>query len=583
METVVKELVDLWRTESKVIKKNLIQSAYEELGVPKFLIRMVVNLLDVVIKHNLEENSQKLIKKAEKYPSFGRVLSGFLDKINNKKVIKLTHFKAEEFMTALEELETNIIQGISWNPVLTIGKKAEDIDDEIKQLVAYNRYHTYVGREKSKQILQTFLDQDTPFSWMGMIGGAGHGKTRFAHEVASIAQEKYWRAGFLLKASLQNLEQLQNWQPLVPTLIFIDYAKDHTEKVEHLLSTLSSQQWNEGVLVRLVLIDRYSFKIKVDNQTQGQIDDMRFTEFEGIVESDNLVLSVLSESESDNLVLSVLSEQEIRALISQFNGVDVNKIIQEIEDKNYQAYPLYILLLCLQADKGEQVDLETILEHFLKRQGKLPWDTDGNTNAISVSKAIQIATLFGEFNQADFKTIGVDIEKSQSVMQSAERITEGIKDTLKPLEPDLLGEYFVLAFMQFLKDYGENLNPALFNKDLNYYKACIKRCHDDFPEKIKELYSCLVGPLLNTDLKQEINDYLEPNNVEKLFDEHLIAILTKDIDKARTVFAQLQTLAKDHPNNQEMQLELAKAAVNWLSGLNKNPADFKEARKVFEQ
>ncbi|RUA06928.1 MAG: hypothetical protein DSY43_00905, partial [Gammaproteobacteria bacterium] len=52
---------------------------------------------------------------------------------------------------------------------------------------------------------------------------------------------------------------------------------------------------------------------------------------------------------------------------------------------------------------------------------------------------------------------------------------------------------------------------------------------------------------------------------------------------ARKVFEQLTTLAKDHSNNQEMQLALVKAAVNWLSGLSENPADFKEARKVFEQ
>ncbi|BAS67525.1 tetratricopeptide repeat protein [Bathymodiolus septemdierum thioautotrophic gill symbiont] len=573
-EALVNEFITLWKEERGVAKQNLIKKTYEELGLPKIIIRIAINLLEAAIKSHLEDNKNALIKKAKDYPSIQRLLCWFLTKIKGEvPADKLDDLNTKDFFDALQDLENSITQNLSWNPILTFDTPTKNIEEDIiKQLHAHNKYHTYIGREKSKNILQTFLEQDAAFSWMGIVGDAGSGKTRFAHEFGQIAQQQYWRVGFLGKSSLQSLEQLQNWQPIRPTLIFIDYAKDHVDEVQRLLNALATKSWDDGVLVRLVLIDRSGFKVTADNQIEDHINARRFTDFKGLVESDNLVLTPLEDN-------------DIRRLIRQFEGINVEQVLKKVKQKHYQAKPLYILLLCIQKEQGEQADIEDILAHLLKRQGRLPWDTENDDNAVEVSQAIQIATLFGEFTSQDFSAIQVnptENSKKQKIMKAAAIITKQEDDVLKPLEPDLLGEYFALALMDFLSKQGLSLDSTLFEKDLNYYEACIKRCHDDFPEKLKALRSYLIDPLKDDTVKQDIEAYLEPN-ADTLFEKHLNAVLTNNFEEARKVFEQLTTLAKDYPNNQEMQLALAKAAFNWLSGLNKNPADFKEARKVFEQ
>ncbi|EGW23133.1 alpha/beta fold hydrolase [Methylobacter tundripaludum] len=104
----------------------------------------------------------------------------------------------------------------------------------------------FIGRDADINILADFLGgPEQPFRWMVMHGSGGVGKSRLALELC-LAVRNEWYAGFLPQDGQE--PDWGRWQPLLPTLIVIDYAARDTERTGRLLRALAGRGAADGTL-----------------------------------------------------------------------------------------------------------------------------------------------------------------------------------------------------------------------------------------------------------------------------------------------------------------------------------------------
>ncbi len=113
------------------------------------------------------------------------------------------------------------------------------VDSEIDLLSPYSRSIPLVGRREEREKLRAWLARDKPISVRVLTGRAGAGKTRFALELCDELFIEGWAAGFVESGELSRFYDRQNladWGWGRPTLIVIDYAAIHAERLNDWLA-----------------------------------------------------------------------------------------------------------------------------------------------------------------------------------------------------------------------------------------------------------------------------------------------------------------------------------------------------------
>ena len=116
--------------------------------------------------------------------------------------------------------------------------------NESNRFIYGARVLPFIGRDTEIGKLADFLDSpEQPFCWMVLYGSGGIGKSRLALELC-LAIRDDWHAGFLEGEE----PDWGRWQPLVPTLIVIDYAARDTKHTGKLLRALSGRGPADGTM-----------------------------------------------------------------------------------------------------------------------------------------------------------------------------------------------------------------------------------------------------------------------------------------------------------------------------------------------
>jgi AAA ATPase domain len=153
----------------------------------------------------------------------------------------------------------------------------------------------FIGRDDEIDKLSELLGGlEQPFSWMVLHGSSGAGKSRLALELC-LALRDEWHAGFLPQEGEE--PDWGRWQPLLPTLIVVDYAARDTGHTGRLLRALSGRGAPDGTLrlsapVRVLLIERMGQGKWLDD-TVGTATDK--AQVEACHTSKDLPLSSLSD------------------------------------------------------------------------------------------------------------------------------------------------------------------------------------------------------------------------------------------------------------------------------------------------
>jgi len=133
------------------------------------------------------------------------------------------------------------------------------IHEPLDRLSPYTRSTPLFGREAELAGLHAFLQASRPLSVRVLIGGGGSGKTRLALELSEQAAGLGWSAGFVTRQELVRFLGRQNlsaWGWQRPTLIVVDYAAEHAERLRHWLEELADRAQPPDQPLRMLLLER---------------------------------------------------------------------------------------------------------------------------------------------------------------------------------------------------------------------------------------------------------------------------------------------------------------------------------------
>jgi hypothetical protein len=311
-----------------------------------------------------------------------------------------------------------------------------------------NRYVPFVGREAEMAQLQAFFDSDAPVAWQLVTSAGGSGKSRLAMEFCFelAAQNKDYQLGFL--ESDKTKFDWEHWQPLHKTLIVIDYvAKDYQDTL-NLLSTLSKSRNDLKHPVRFLLLER----------------DMHsdwWKKFEAY-QNDNLIPNAYGE----NIDLKALEPMDIVQIIwfclqnaqKPFpTDEEWNIIFQNFIKIDPLARPLFAFYAGLALADGTDIrnwKKGDLLENHLSREDLHFSGKNIDPNLLAKHKnLVALATMMGGINM---ENLGIILDKNYTYLPNDEEfdtdIYENLSDykdeILRPLEPDILGEYGVHKQLQ---------------------------------------------------------------------------------------------------------------------------------------
>lgn len=143
-------------------------------------------------------------------------------------------------------------------PHLTLVRhlKSHPPRNEIEWLIPYFRALPLLGRDRDLASLQGWLAGPAPVSVRVLTGGGGAGKTRLALELCDRVRED-WDAGFVEGLELERFQGQQNladWGWRRPTLVVVDYAAAHAQRLRAWLSELADRDPGAAAPLRLLLL-----------------------------------------------------------------------------------------------------------------------------------------------------------------------------------------------------------------------------------------------------------------------------------------------------------------------------------------
>lgn len=387
-----------------------------------------------------------------------------------------------------------------------------------------NRYYfslantELLDRESELMLLSDFSGSGFTFSWTLISGRGGVGKSRLAFEFARQLATEGWRVGFLGRKSIYNNFDWLNWEPARDILIVIDYAaqlhdlETNNSFLEDILSTFSDRRAGIGqpfnCKVRIILIERESETWLEPLTLNDNIAASRFVYDLSISDNREIVLQGLKDPWP--LMESILDGQldnlpEKTLLLNKLNSID------------QYSTPLFAFMFAEHVANEPQgwqaLGKRELLSKLLVRERKEFWHNVQKNGP--EERMVAVATMAGNFSPVQLSAeviskagfVRWDFDHSPSLFRSMSG-QSSLTDVF-PLEPDILGEFFVLELLEFrAKDLGRALVQLAWKLDSLNLGAFIGRCSSDF-EDTQNFYENAFDLLLEKpDSERAITDWL---------------------------------------------------------------------------
>lgn len=448
----------------------------------------------------------------------------------------------------------------------------------------------FYGREKETAFLDGFLDREEPVLFTAVNGPAGAGKSKFLYEyVKGLSANPNWKCLFLQNRKvLEKFTGLCEWKYPVNLLVVIDYAGDYAGLIGEWLVSLKTGECPPKM--RIVLLEREGVGKNrgADGIQEKIVTNPMWYEQLLLVHSNDDIRSMLYIQDKDSafLELPVLPDEALKQIIEDFAKVK-QKILSEDDkeqileyckkiEKNDQGIcrprPLILLFIVDAWDPEEKHHRWDIPELLLKiiHRYKKHWETvlcEGDKNVYrSVERLLIYATATGgwkikdslpEYLQKDFDSIKEFCTKRDKLDQLFRSVNEKFEwdGILSPLEPDLIGELFVLEYLQ--NDFEPEKMIEAFNRNKKYL-LFLFRSIEDFADvdKYADLFSDGLKALLKDGLKRKIPELYAGLLL------NLTAMQKEEYAKVTIEHLEKLALNSQYAGNEEIVQRYAKGLVN---------------------
>ena len=492
-------------------------------------------------------------------------------------------------------------------------------------LAAHNEFVPLIGRDQELSRLQEFLERDDPFRWIVLTGAGGVGKSRLALEFAKRAADRGWAAGFMDAGNLDlfvHEDAFPGWAPPLDTLIVIDYAARKVDDLKRLLQRGARYALGPGnnrasPRLRVILLERQAA------EREGWLASI-FTSAEGDLRQ---ALHQMQDSPPALELLPPVVDDPVattRELLAAASGrwqslfheetPDVSSLSDEsIEGLNerLERKPLYLLAAAVSAFHHkslmalEEWTWKELLDDLVQWE-KRHWlsilhPTDDKLPAILVYRAAAALQFLGELRRENRKALEefIDWDLKQfgygntpgwgSVLWALERVLPpGEEGTLRPLQPDLLGEAFAVRALSESKNRVSpvvtiqkilDLTPGRQTTWSLLFQACADLRYTEGYQDIEKWLETLFEKLDLEDLQEADRAMPEPHvDLEPLrarLRQHIV-VITGEIGKpAAELAAALANLsvAFARAGRRQEALEPAQEAVDIYRKLNQQNPD----------
>jgi hypothetical protein len=355
-------------------------------------------------------------------------------------------------------------------------KKRSNIPDETITTEIKGDFARYIDNEKSRsdvqyykldyrsnkipfypratefEALDRFRDDDRQVLWWGVIGSGGSGKSRLAYEYVKTLNESRpdeWKAMFLpdsffryAESDIGKYRDFDNWDYPKHLLLAVDYVQRHTKDVAQWIEELVRTK-SDAHKIRILLLDRYG----ADGLWYG--DFMEKAAVAGCRYTDLYELGSLDD-------LSVFARQYIEEQSADVADDEIKAALDKLPQIDKERRVLYFVMI-LDAVLDKQPDWrawnkDQVLNYILTREIRVIESRFRGKNKAfkSYMRLLLYATLTKELGTNDLPE---QIEKDYIEIidgfpdrKSAHKAMGAEGGIIRPLTPDLIGEYFALFF-----------------------------------------------------------------------------------------------------------------------------------------
>jgi hypothetical protein len=439
-----------------------------------------------------------------------------------------------------------------------------------RRFIYTNRYIECLGREAEHISLENFshTEKTNNIAWLWIKGPGGMGKSRLALEFC-LAMQADWHTGFLDMDA--NAPDWTRWQPKLPTLLVIDYATTHPDKLGKILRGLCNRSPERHLRrpVRLLLLDRDQRKeelqkaIGTGKDAQG-IEDARLHDLE-----------LSAPADPWPVIAAFLTQAQPNTPLP-----DKASTLESLKRIDPAQRPLFAMLLADAITQGlapDHLDRKSLLSYVLKRERDKYWQPGADKCNVPLKTAeryLALATVVNGLPREEVPKLQLDPWNGDiyapllHTLSSYNTRTE----TLAPLAPDLLGECHVL----------EHFEKAP-NSEL---KQTLTQAFDHWPGETFTFFDRVAQDFADAELLSRALQIKPQTRLGRLVWAGWIVNLTNrttntQAERARLALQALTQLAARHSDQPEIRLELAKAAVNMINGLA--PTEPEDAKALFKQ
>lgn len=401
------------------------------------------------------------------------------------------HAKIVEERFKLESSQSSTGQADPIQPRLTIPQARKNSPNYFANAVL-----DVIGRDIQRTRLKTFLEYGNNVTWFQLAGDAGQGKSRLAYDLIKVAEGLGFRAGFLTENDIQFFgDQWKDWQPNKPYLLIFDYVIGREEQIKPIFQILvSNQDSNEDKYrhkIRILLVERQRWDQgnvieTLDQNNKDALQQLisisnKAEWFIKLCEKDDPEGERLKSCLFENGIeeLKKLDQEDLVTIVKQLSGKEftlsddaLKQILERIDDSGR---PLYAYLLAQQlreSEEGYQSWTKIDLLNGQLERDKRRWEQAFNDktptwgDSHEAMKLAVLATIVRQINfedeiiKSNFGHIDSSLGKEALAITNSYLVNNNRPHKIHALEPDLLGEWFVLyCFYQGL-NFKEILNIA---------------------------------------------------------------------------------------------------------------------------
>ena len=480
-----------------------------------------------------------------------------------------------------------------------------------EQKTEYQDPHNYL------ELLQGFLNDSSPVLWQAVVGPGGSGKSRLCFELACSLDSKWCckllRFSQLKKVKLQNLYE----EAGKDFLLLADYAYADTGELGDWLDECArARDAEDRPRIRVLLLQREKGRKDFGWQQSlmrghGNLINLRYQE--------DLELAVLGKNEMTALMRSYAENEAGR----QINAEELYEVLQSVDPGlSRPLFAMFITDAVLKGDDPRNWDQESALAYFTKREN------DVVDNALSRLEDMRAAKLLLALATiTDGLTFKSDMLNSPTLCEirefvelpEKERFGIRLNDArlanwehgcciLKPLKPDLLGEYYVLDIFREMmrepkrKEVVTSLLNTAKETDMVATIVFLVRFFNDYKidEEIRSIcfdkkdglfrFSVIHGEFgnPNTELLRDLYKVFKTDPWVGYYASALGVDYSKedDLEKQKEMLNEIRMLSRYYPQSRRVAQVLAYCLFLDNIGskrINDDPAELDEIRMIHKE